>query len=401
METKRPVKVLRIINRFNLGGPTYNVTYLTAYLPPNFETKLIGGSAEESEGDALFIPHQHNLSPEIVTDLQREINFGKDRKAYRSIKKIIKDFEPDIVHTHASKAGAIGRLAAHHSKVPVIVHTFHGHVFHSYFGKLKTGFYKTIERYLAKRSSAIIAISEKQKNELVNIHKIAVDEKVKTINLGFDLDRFQTRKEDNRKTFSKAYEIDHEAICIGIIGRLTAVKNHDLFFEVIERVFKSTTKKIHVFIIGDGELNTDLRAKSQHILNEFLNQKITFTSWIKDVSVPLARLDIVCLTSYNEGTPVSLIEAQASNVAVISTNVGGVKDVVDDGHTGIVVDDLDTNKYVESLLYLINNSEERDRMKANGWDFVREKFHYKTLCFNIEQLYLDLLNQSNVQSKIK
>ncbi len=401
MEIKKRIKVLRIINRFNLGGPTYNVTYLTAYLPSTFKTKLIGGSAEGSEGDALFIPHQHNLRPAIIKDLQREIDLKKDYRAYRSIKRIINEFKPDIVHTHASKSGAIGRLAAYHSKVPVIVHTFHGHVFHSYFGKIKTHVYKVVERYLSRKSTAIIAISKKQKHELVNIHKIAKKEKVRIINLGFDLDRFQTNKTQKSRLFMEQYSIEKEAICIGIIGRLTAIKNHHFFFDVIEKVLKTTTKKLHVFIVGDGELKQDLLNRANEITTLFPSQKITFTSWIKDVSIPLARLDIVCLTSLNEGTPVSLIEAQASNVAVISTNVGGVEDVLDRNNSGLVIDDLDTNWYADSLLKLIDNPDELARMKANGLSFVKEKFHFKTLCFNIEQLYLNLLNQTDVQSKIR
>jgi len=395
---KRPVKVLRIINRFNLGGPTYNVSYLSAYLPPDFETKLIGGGAEESEGDALFIPKQHGLQPEIIEELQREVNFKQDRKAYQAIKKIIEDYKPDIVHTHASKAGAIGRLAASKAKVPVIIHTFHGHVFHSYFGKLKTSIYKAIERYLAKKTTAIIAISKKQKHELVDIHKIAPANKVEVINLGFDLDRFQSGQDSKRAQFKKTHLVENDAICIGIIGRLTAVKNHQMFFDVIEKVFKKTTRKVHVFVIGDGELMSNLLVLSEPILQKFPSQKITFTSWIKDVSVPLAILDIVCLTSLNEGTPVSLIEAQAANVAVVSTNVGGVEDILSKNNSGFVVDGFDSEDFSNKLLTLINDSEKLAEMKAYGWGFVREKFHYKTLCLNIEQLYLRLLKQTNVKS---
>lgn len=391
MSVNRPIKVLRIINRFNLGGPTYNVSYLSAFLGPNFETKLIGGGAEESEGDALFIPRQYGLEPEIVEELQREVNFKQDRKSYQAIKKIIEEYKPDIVHTHASKAGAVGRLAASRAKVPVIVHTFHGHVFHSYFGKVKTAIYIAVERYLAKKSTAIIAISKKQKQELTEVHRIAPSKKVEVVNLGFDLDRFQENKIDKKKQFEQAYRIEDNAICIGVIGRLTAVKNHHLFFEVIKKVFSKTTKKLHVFIIGDGELMSELNAISNQILYDFPNQKITFTSWIKDVSVPLSRLDIVCLTSFNEGTPVSLIEAQAANVAVVSTNVGGVEDILSHNNSGFVVNGLDSEAFCEKLMILIHDSKKLAEMKAYGWGFVREKFHYKTLCLNIEQLYLRLL----------
>ena len=160
-------RVLRIINRFNLGGPTFNAAYLTKYLQPEFETKLIGGLKDESEDNSEFIVQDLGLEYLIVENMRRSINIRKDWKAYQQIVEIIKSFKPDIVHTHASKAGFLGRLAAIQEKVPVIVHTFHGHVFHSYFGKFKSYVYKLIERYLAKRSSMIIAISDEQKRELV------------------------------------------------------------------------------------------------------------------------------------------------------------------------------------------------------------------------------------------
>ena len=179
-------KILRIINRFNLGGITYNVSYLTKYLPSEYETLLIGGPEEEGESSSLHITDSLGLKPLILKELNRNINPIKDYHSYKEIKKIIQEFKPDIVHTHASKAGAIGRLAAISCKVPIIIHTFHGHVFHSYFGKLKTYIYKCIERYLAKRSTAIIAISSIQKQELVKKFKISSANQTHIIPLGFD-----------------------------------------------------------------------------------------------------------------------------------------------------------------------------------------------------------------------
>ena len=157
-------KVLRIINRFNLGGPTYNAAYLTKYLSSDYETLLVGGQHDESEASSSHILEDLNLNPIIIPEMRREINFKNDRIAYQKIKNIINEFKPDIVHTHASKAGAIGRIAANKAGVKQIYHTFHGHVFHSYFGKAKTTFYKNLERYLAKKSTKIIAISEKNKS---------------------------------------------------------------------------------------------------------------------------------------------------------------------------------------------------------------------------------------------
>jgi len=394
----KKIKILRIINRFNLGGPTYNVTFLSAFMSDKFETKLIGGGHENYEGDALFIPHKYGVEPEIVKSLQREIDFKKDKQALKEIRQIIKEYQPDIVHTHASKSGAIGRLAAIKEKVPIIVHTFHGHVFHSYFGKFKTQFYKSVERYLAKKSTAIVTISNIQKNELVNTHKIIPSEKAKVINLGFDLSKFQTNQSEKRLKFVKEYDIGDDVICIGIIGRLTAIKNHQMFFDVIHNVIGQTNQKVRVFVIGGGELEEELKEVAKGIEKKIGQLVFTFTSWIKDVDIPLSRLDIVCLTSHNEGTPVSLIEAQASNVVVMSTNVGGVKDILLEDVTGYVIDDFSVNKYSKKLLELIENKEKRQKMSQNGWDYVKEKFHYTTLCKNMENLYLELLEKNEKQN---
>jgi hypothetical protein len=147
-------KILRIINRFNLGGPTYNAAYLTRYLDDyGFETKLVGGMSEESEADSTFILDQLGVTAELIPEMHRSLNLLNDRKAYMKIKQIIKEYKPDIVHTHASKAGTLGRLAAIQQAVPHIVHTFHGHVFHSYFSGAKTSVFRKIEQYLALKSS--------------------------------------------------------------------------------------------------------------------------------------------------------------------------------------------------------------------------------------------------------
>ena len=246
----KPIRILRIINRFNLGGPTYNVAYLTKYLSPEYETLLIGGEKDDSEASSDHIVKSLGLEPRIIAGMKRSINPLNDYKAYKEIRKIIREFQPDIVHTHASKAGAIGRYAAIQEKVPVIVHTFHGHIFHSYFGKIKTTIFKNIERYLAKRSHAIVAISPQQKAELTNEHHICEPSKVHVIPLAIDLDRFQINRTEKRKSFRNAWQITDDEIVITIIGRLVPVKNHGMFLEVIANVLKSTSKPIRALIVS-------------------------------------------------------------------------------------------------------------------------------------------------------
>ncbi|HTA63514.1 MAG TPA: glycosyltransferase [Bacteroidia bacterium] len=390
-------RVLRIINRFNLGGPAYNVAFLTKYLDPEYETLLIGGEKEPDEDSSLFIFKEMGLEPLVISEMSRSVNFLQDIKAYYRIKKIIKEFKPDIVHTHAAKAGALGRLAAYSCNVSVIIHTFHGHVFHSYFGRLKTAIYKNVERFLAKKSSVIIAISEKQKHELCIEHKIAPVEKIKVIPLGFDLTKFSDNQIEKRKTFRDKYQVEDDEICVLIIGRLAPVKNHTLFLKAIQFVKEKSDKKIHAIIVGDGNLRHDLMKQCDDLNLDYCyypsepkKATITFTSWIQDVSYPLAGSEIVCLTSFNEGTPVSLIEAQAASKAIITTKVGGIENSVND-KAAFLIDIADEKLFCEKLLLLCNDVELRKKMAVCGKDFVFKQFHYTRLVQDVRSLYDSLL----------
>ncbi|TXI88345.1 MAG: glycosyltransferase family 1 protein [Crocinitomicaceae bacterium] len=386
------IKVLRIINRFNIGGPTYNATFLTRFIGDDFETLLLGGLPEEGEADSLHIPHEYGVEPTILDEMKRTPNFKSDREAYRKIKEIISEFKPDIVHTHASKAGALGRRAAFACDVPVVVHTFHGHVFHSYFSPLKTNLYKVIERRLAKKSTGIIAISDLQKKELSEKHKICKASKIKVIPLGFDLEKFRVDLADKRIETRKKYQLSEKTIAVAIVGRLAPIKNHAFFLQVVENLLAKGIQQAQFFIVGDGELRSEIESKSAAI-NQLYGEKIVLTSWIKDIASFNAGMDVICLTSDNEGTPVSLIEAQACNVPIVSTEVGGVLDIVSQGETGFVVPKGDLHAFAEKLGLLIENEEIRKKMSQNGWNFVKDKFHYTRLAADMANYYRELLKK--------
>lgn len=393
-------KVVRIINRLNLGGPTLNVGLLTKHLSPEFSTTLIAGSPLKSEESSEFILRDLGVDYVSVPEMSREINITRDRIAYKKIKEIISDLKPDIVHTHAAKAGALGRMAAINLKVPVIVHTYHGHVFHSYFSSVKSYFFLSIERQLAKRSSAIIAISKFQKEELIHQFRLCSPEKIKVIPLGFDLGKFRTGQQEKREHFRKKYQLDDTEIAIGIIGRLVPVKNHAMFLRAIKQVLNQTTKKIRVFIIGNGEMLMqlmnqckDLGLNYTYFPENAIRSTITFTSWIREIDMAIAGLDIVALTSFNEGTPVSLIEAQASNKPVVTTNVGGIENVIKKNITALVSESNDDLTFAENLLALTEDETKRKNMSEQGWSYIGEMFHYKRLIDDMKQLYNQLLNR--------
>ena len=388
MKSKK--KILRIINRFNLGGPTYNAGLLTKYLSDEYETLLVGGNHEESEGSSMHIIEQLGLDPIIIPEMQRSISPRNDRVAYNKIQKIMKDFKPDIVHTHASKAGALGRRAAFNAKTPQIYHTFHGHVFHSYFGSLKTNFYKNIERRLAKKSTNIIAISELQKKELSEIHRICPAEKIKVIPLGFDLAPFYTKTETKRKEFRSKWNIKDNEVAIGIVGRIVPIKDHEFFIHVIERIIKKTSKNIRVFIVGDGEEKVNIQelisTKKLSYSSNSTPALFQFTSWIKNVDEVNAGMDIICLTSKNEGTPVSLIEAQASGNPIVSTNVGGIENVISANETGYLSEIGDLEQFSNNLLKLIENEDIRNDMSKKGKQ-SSSQYSFENLISNIKALY--------------
>ncbi len=393
-------KVLRIINRFNIGGPTHNAVLLTRFLEPDFETLLIGGDCEESERNSLFLADEYKVKPLIISKMKRSLGLRNDIAAFREICKIIDTFNPDIVHTHASKAGAIGRFAAFRKKVPVVVHTFHGHVFDSYFGKIKTRVIVKIERWLAKRTNAIIAISEKQKSELVFKYQISNSDKVKMVPLGFDLSKFQQESSNKRKLFRNEFQVKEDEILVSIIGRLVPIKNHMLFIEAIHYVKLNSDKRVRAFIVGDGEMRNELQAFARKLklcVSEFetITEKsdIVFTSWRKDIDSVLAGSDILALTSLNEGTPVSLIEAQAMGVPIVSTNVGGIENVVIPGKTALLSPKESKIAFFENLISLVEDEQLRKEMSGLGWQFVKERFHYQRLCEDVKALYAELMTQ--------
>lgn len=389
-------RVLRIINRLNLGGPTYNACYLTKHLSPEFETLLVSGMKDESEASSEYIAENMGIKPLYISDMHREIDPIKDFKAYKKIQKIIKDFKPDIVHTHAAKSGALGRLAAYNAGVPIILHTFHGHVFHSYFNPLKTKIFLSIEKFLAKKSSTIIAISKKQKEELCNDFKIAPPEKFSIVPLGFDLNRFQENQLENRLNFRKKYGLREQDIAIGIVGRLVPVKNHLFFLQSFLKAKQKTKHQLKAIIIGDGELRKEIEQACTNLGLTFSSQTadsvdVLFTSWIKNVETALPGLEIMALTSLNEGTPVSLIEAQAANLPIVSTRVGGIEDVVIENQSALLSFSGDIDAFAKNLLILSESEKMRNEMSKAGQDFAFERFSYKRLVEDIRALYNSLL----------
>ena len=394
-------KILRIHNRLIVGGPSHNVTLLTAYLSPEFETRLLVGKKDPAEKDATYIAQRLGLKPIEIAEMRRSILPCNDIIAYFKIKKIIREFKPDIVHTHASKSGAIGRLAANSCNVPLIVHTFHGNVFHSYFNGFLTSLIIRIERFLAKKTDAIVAISDSQRKELTDVYKIAPPEKIFTIALGFNLEKFSVDQDAKKEVFRNKYGFDKNDIVVGIIGRLVPVKNHEMFLEVAALIKANSNKNIRFVIIGDGESRTLIEKKaaelnlsySYFVSHPKVTTDILVTSWETEIDQALAGIDIIVLTSHNEGTPVSLIEAQAAYKPVVSTNVGGIEDIVQHGETGFITEAGDTASFAQHIQTLIDNPQLREQMGKKGYENVIKRYSKQRLITDMKHLYLSFLEE--------
>ncbi|HLO38734.1 MAG TPA: glycosyltransferase, partial [Lacibacter sp.] len=299
-------RLLIILNRLAVGGPALNVISGAAALSNEFEILLLAGAPDADEQPADYILDQFKgFQFQKINSLKRSVLPGTDWRAYKEIKKTIRQFQPQIVHTHGAKPGVLGRLAAYRSKVPVIVHTFHGHVFHSYFSGFISKLIVRIEQWLAGFSSAIVVISETLKQELTDKYSIASASKIKLIRLGIDTTQFYDEDGRKRNHFRGEFNLESDTIAVGIVGRLVPVKNHRLFIETAAQVLKKngSNHKLQFFIVGDGTGRTSLQqlisSKQLKFANAGSNDdssaNFVFTSWRKDMDAVYAGLDIIML----------------------------------------------------------------------------------------------------------
>ncbi len=384
------IRVLRIITRLNIGGPTIHVVLLTSSLNDEFyESHLLAGKIEETESDMSYFAQKYGVTPFYIDHMKREIRLWKDFQAFREIYRLIRKLQPHIVHTHTAKAGMLGRLAAIFCRVPVIVHTFHGNIFTGYFGKLKTSFFILIERILASYSSKIIAISKQQKQELLDFG-ITNSSKIAVINLGFEFENILPSK-DEKNFFRKRYNIPAEAKIIGIIGRLVPIKNHLLFLAIAEEIIK-TRENVFFVIIGDGDLK---EAITQEIQKRNLSERVLITGFIEDLKMVYADIDLVLLTSENEGTPVALIEAMACKKIVMSTKVGGVEDFIIPGKNGFYFPSNEKRGFVEEINRWLDNPDAYNDMADEAYNSAIKNFSFEKLNYSIRNLYTELRENSH------
>ena len=418
------MKIVRVIARLNVGGPAKHVVWLSRGLQTaECESLLVTGTVPPGEDDMGYFATEMGVTPVFVPEMSREISV-KDSLTIWKLYQLFRRERPDIVHTHTAKAGTVGRIAGlfyrwlspnallGRPRACRFVHTYHGHIFHGYYGPLKTRTFLLIEKVLAKLiTDRIIVLSEQQRREINEDYGVGRAEQFSVIPLGLDTGDFANWKERGQ-VFRDELGLAADDILVGIVGRLTEIKNHELFLRAAA-LFKeqfsaqSPATRVRFVVIGDGTLRNTLERQARSL---GLAEDVRFTGSRRDLENLYPALDIVALTSRNEGTPLTLIEAMANARPVISTAVGGVIDLLGEGiqesnesfvvcRRGISVPPEDASSFAAGLARLAADATLRRETGERGLQFVTGHYSTERLLQDIKTLYADLLKRKSVSNQ--
>ena len=398
MEQLSQTRIVRIIARLNVGGPAKHVVWLTSALQDaNYRSLLVTGTVPDGEEDMSYFADEAGVEPFYIPEMSREISLKDAITVWKLFRLFLRE-RPDIIHTHTAKAGTVGRVAgllyrwltpgtlAGRPRRCKFVHTYHGHVFHSYYGRARTRLFLAIERMLARMvTDRLIVISAQQGAEIGNDFRVGRPGQIKVVPLGLDLQVFADHA-TRRQRFRQELGIDDETILIGIVGRLTQIKNHRMFLNAAARL--KSDARLRFVIIGDGSLKNALERQAESL---GLKDKVIFAGGRKDPEYFYPALDVVALTSLNEGTPLTLIEAMANARPIVATAVGGVVDLLGDGR-GICVPRGDEKAFAEALQTLAGDRQLQKDLGARGLQYVERTHAKERLVDDIKCLYGELMN---------
>jgi glycosyltransferase involved in cell wall biosynthesis len=388
--TRDAIRVLRVIARLNIGGPAIQAISLTALLRPRgYETRLVRGVEAPDEGSMDDLAERMGVTPTLLAGMRRHPGAG-DLGALVELVRILRRDRPQIVHTHAAKAGTLGRVAvamAFPRKRPVVLHTFHGHSLTGYFSPRASRVYRGIERRLARRCDLLIAVSGEVRDDLVRMG-VAPPERIVVIPLGFDLTGFldDGDRERRRAAVRQEWGLEYDAEVITLVARLVPIKRVDRFLEVARRLLDRP--KARFVVVGGGELRDELLASPAA---GALGDRLVWAGFRRDIADVCFASDVVMLTSDNEGTPVSLIEAQAAAIPVVSTDVGGVRSAVLDGRTGMLARPQDHDGLAGAVRALLDDPAAAARMARAGRAHVTGAFGVERLVDDLDRVYRELL----------
>jgi glycosyltransferase involved in cell wall biosynthesis len=392
------VRILRVIARLNMGGPALHVAYLTDGLKNRgYDTTLVAGSLARGEDSMAFVADARDVPVIRIDELGREISPLRDLVATFRLARLIRRERPQILHTHTAKAGTVGRVAAllaGSRRPPIVVHTFHGHVLRGYFGPLRSLFFRLLERWLASRTTALIAVSPQVRDDLVSLG-IAPRERFAVIRLGIELDERIALTQNGRIESRRYLGIPDDRFAVGWIGRMTAVKRTDDVL-VAFKSLRDSGVEATLCMVGDGPDRPGLEQRA-HDLG--IVRDTVFLGYQEDVAPFYAAFDALVLPSSNEGTPVSVIEALGAGRPVVATRVGGVPDVVRDGEDGFLVEPGATEELAERLAQLARDPGLRERMGTQGRERVLPRYAVERLVDDVDRLYRSLLSAANARTR--
>jgi glycosyltransferase involved in cell wall biosynthesis len=386
-------RILRIITRLNIGGPAIQAMTLSTRLEASgFDTTLVHGRLGPGEGDMrTLLPSPHDA--EYIPSLRRPIDPLSDAITFGRLLTLMRRIRPAIVHTHMAKAGAIGRLAAMaynagpgRRRPARLVHTYHGHVLEGYFSPRATSVFLQLERQLARRTDALVAVSPAVRRELLEDFQIGDGARFHVIPLGFNLDALAAIDDAARARARVDLDIAPGAPVVTWVGRLTAVKQPQVFVDLARLVAKAWPQAIFL-LVGDGELRRDVEASIRRL---GLSERIRLLGWRGDLARIYAATDVFALTSRNEGTPVALIEAMAAGLPTVSPDVGGIRDVVVDRNLGIVVPAATGERLAAAVCSLLETPAAGREAGKRARQSVLPRFGFERLVMDITALYRNL-----------
>jgi glycosyltransferase involved in cell wall biosynthesis len=384
-EAPHVTRVLRIFSRLNVGGPSVHVILLTAGLRDRgYETRLVVGLEDAREGSLEDLATLKGVTVERIHALGREIRPLSDFRALRELVQLMRHFRPAVVHTHAAKAGLLGRIAARWTGVPVVVHTFHGHVLRGYFGPLKSAFFTRLEQFLGSLSDCLVAVSDAVKQDLVDLG-VAPADRICVIPLGLELTHLSSSLP--RGSLRHEAGFPEDAPLVGAVGRLVPIKDLQTLLAAVPLVRKSLPET-RFSIVGDGEARSLLLEESVRL---GVSGVVFFHGWRRDLSEVLGDLDLVVNCSRNEGTPVALIEALAAGRPVVATRVGGTPDLLGDGARGLLVPPGDPVALASAIVTALREPEPARVRAERGQKHVLATHGAPRLIDDIDQLYRELL----------
>jgi glycosyltransferase involved in cell wall biosynthesis len=391
--TDEPVRVLRVIARLNVGGPALHVSHLTRELDlRGYETTLVAGRVGPGEGSMEYVAEQLGIQPVYVQSIRRDVSASSDLAGLRRLVGLIRKLRPHILHTHTAKAGALGRTAAllaGGARPPVVVHTYHGHVLSGYFSPGKTRAFRVIETALARTTDALVAVSPEVRDDLVRLG-VAPKHKIAVVRLGLDLEGRTAAPPEARDHVRAQLGVAPGQFLVAWFGRMTAIKRVDDLLRAFAALRRQGVDAV-LALVGDGTDRPDL----ERLAGELgLAERVQFAGFRTEVGAFYAAADAVALSSANEGTPVSLIEALAARRAVVTTDVGGASDVVDGGRVGVLVPAGDVDAFAVALAGLAADPERRATLGEAGREHVLARYSVARLVDDVDRLYASLLEQA-------